>query len=173
MIQKDNCDLILFDAITKREIGTIGYYIGGMKESALKESETKKIILGTYAMAAEGLDIKTLTTLIMVAPKTDIEQSVGRILRVKHGTPVVVDIVDKHDIFQKQWKKRETFYRKNNYKIIYTSNLFYNKDVSTWKCLEKVSSAKSSSKINSNINLETCGPGRKNTEIPKGICLIK
>ena len=32
-------------------------------------------------MAEEGLDIKTLTTLIMATPKVDVTQSVGRILR--------------------------------------------------------------------------------------------
>jgi len=68
-------------------------------------------------MAAEALDIKTLCTLIMVTPKTDIEQSVGRILRSDHEMPVVVDIVDSHDPFQKQWAKRKTFYRKENYRI--------------------------------------------------------
>ena len=124
-------------------------------------------------MAAEGLDIKTLTTLIMVTPKTDIEQSVGRILRVKHGSPVVVDIVDKHDIFQKQWKKREVFYRKNNYKIIHTSNLTYSKDVTKWKVLEKISSSKSKSGLKNNSYGEQSGPGRKNPEIPTGVCLIK
>jgi NDP-sugar pyrophosphorylase family protein len=46
-------------------------------------SESKKVIIATYAMASEGLDIKTLTTLIMASPKTDVCQSVGRILRVK------------------------------------------------------------------------------------------
>jgi len=126
----------LYDAITTREIAPIGYYVGGMKEGALKESEKKKVILGTYAMAAEGLDIKTLTTLIMITPKTDIEQSVGRILRVKHGSPVVVDIIDKHDIFQKQWLKRKSFYRKNGYEIIHNSNLRYTPDVTNWKKLE-------------------------------------
>ena len=32
-------------------------------------------------MAEEGLDIKTLTTLIMATPKSDVTQAVGRILR--------------------------------------------------------------------------------------------
>jgi len=123
----------LYDAISSRNIASVGYYIGGMKEAALKESETKKVVVGTYAMAAEGLDIKTLTTLIMVTPKTDIEQSVGRILRVKHGSPVVVDIVDKHDIFQKQWYKRRAFYKKQGYEIIQTTNRTYTPDVSQWK----------------------------------------
>ena len=118
MILGHNKNLLkyLFESITTREIASVGYYIGGMKEQALKVSETKTVIIATYAMAAEGLDIKTLTTLIMATPKTDIEQSVGRILREKHSQPVVVDIIDAHDLFQKQWKKRKTFYNKQNYK---------------------------------------------------------
>ena len=45
-------------------------------------------------MAAEALDIKTLTTLIMASPKTDVTQSIGRILRTKHTQPTVIDIAD-------------------------------------------------------------------------------
>jgi len=123
----------LHDAIKHRDIATVGYYVGGMKESALKETETKKIVIATYSMAAEALDIKTLTTLIMVTPKTDIEQSVGRILREKHSQPVVVDIIDSHSIFKNQWKKRRAFYIKENYKIIQTSSLNYSPDTTTWE----------------------------------------
>jgi superfamily II DNA or RNA helicase len=122
----------LHDAISHRNIATVGYYIGGMKEAALKETEGKQIVIATYAMAAEALDIKTLTTLIMATPKTDIEQSIGRILREKHSNPVVADIIDSHSLFQKQWKKRKTFYKKENYKIIYTSNKNYTPDKSKW-----------------------------------------
>ena len=125
----------LFDAITHRKIASVGYYIGGMKEQSLKESEKKQVVIATYAMAAEALDIKTLTTLIMATPKTDIEQSVGRILREKHSNPVVVDIIDSQSIFQNQWKKRKTFYKKENYKIINTKSNLYNCDISTWKTL--------------------------------------
>ena len=115
----------LHDAIAEREIATVGYYVGGMKESALKKTEEKQVVIATYAMAAEALDIKTLCTLIMVTPKTDIEQSVGRILRSDHEQPVVVDIVDSHDPFIKQWTKRKTFYKKENYKIIKTCSNAY------------------------------------------------
>lgn len=108
----------LYEAVANRKIASVGYYMGGMKEPQLKESESKKIVIGTYSMASEALDIKTLTTLVMVTPKTDIEQSVGRILRTKHSQPLVVDIVDQHDVFQRQFKKRMTFYRKNKYKVI-------------------------------------------------------
>jgi superfamily II DNA or RNA helicase len=121
----------IHDAIQHRNIATVGYYIGGMKEQALKETEGRKVVIATYAMAAEALDIKTLTTLIMATPKTDIEQSVGRILREKHSNPIVVDIIDSHDTFKNQWRKRKTFYKKENYKIIYTTLPKYNPDTST------------------------------------------
>ena len=122
----------IHDAIQHRQIATVGYYIGGMKEAALKESESKQVIIATYSMAAEALDIKTLTTLVMVTPKTDIEQAVGRILRAKHTMPIVVDIIDQHDTFQNQWKKRKAYYVKNNYKIIQTSSVTYDTDITKW-----------------------------------------
>ena len=68
-------------------------------------------------MASEGLDIKTLTTLLMATPKSDVCQSVGRILRSKHDEPIVIDIVDVHQIFKNQYTKRRTYYRKKDYKI--------------------------------------------------------
>lgn len=130
MILAHNKNLLkyLFDAIKHRNIAdsSVGYYIGGMKEVALKETETKKVVIATYAMASEGLDIKTLTTLIMATPKTDIEQSVGRILREKNENgPLVVDIIDSHEPFKNQWKKRKAFYMKEKYKIVKTSNDVY------------------------------------------------
>jgi predicted helicase len=76
-------------------------------------------------MASEGLDIKTLTTLIMASPKTDVCQSVGRILRVKHGRPLVIDIVDQQDIFKNQWYKRRAYYVKQNYDILMTDSPTY------------------------------------------------
>jgi superfamily II DNA or RNA helicase len=123
----------LHDAIQHRNIATVGYYVGGMKEAALKESENKQVIIATYSMASEGLDIKSLTTLIMATPKTDIQQSVGRILREKHGQPIVVDIIDSHEPFKNQWKKRRAFYMKEKYKIMYTtSGKFHSFGESDW-----------------------------------------
>jgi superfamily II DNA or RNA helicase len=137
MILAHNKNLLkyLHDAIAHRSIASVGYYVGGMKESALKETESKKVVIATYAMAAEALDIKTLTTLIMATPKTDIEQSVGRILREKHSSPIVVDIVDSHDLFQNQWRKRKTFYKKENYKIIYVNSTNYNTNTDSWQVI--------------------------------------
>ena len=96
-----------------------------MKQSQLKLSESKRIILGTYAMAEEALDIKTLSCLMLVTPRTDVTQAVGRILRVKHKQPLVVDFIDMHPTFQKQAKKRESFYKRNRYTMIQSNNRDY------------------------------------------------
>ena len=130
MILAHNRSLLEYfhDAIEHRKIATVGYYVGGMKETALKLSESKKVIIATYAMASEGLDIKTLTTLIMASPKTDVCQSVGRILRVKHASPLVIDIIDPQDVFRAQWLKRQTYYIKQKYRIIMTDTEGYYKN---------------------------------------------
>jgi superfamily II DNA or RNA helicase len=134
MILAHNKSLLkyLYDAIEDRKIASVGYYIGGMKEKALKETETKKVVIATYAMAEEALDIKTLSALILATPKTDVTQAVGRILRVKHENPIVVDIVDQHDVFQKQYIKRRKFYIKCKYKILQTTNNRYLKNNKDW-----------------------------------------
>jgi superfamily II DNA or RNA helicase len=115
----------LYEGITYRKFATIGYYVGGMKQEKLQETESKQIVLATYAMAAEALDIKTLSTLIMITPKTDITQSVGRILRMKHENPIIVDIIDSHDVFKNQWIQRRRFYKKCNYRIWETDSNKY------------------------------------------------
>jgi len=103
----------------------VGFYVGGMKQKDLQATEEKQIVLATYAMAAEALDIKTLNTLVMVSPKTDIIQSVGRILRTRGAGKLIVDIIDTHDVFQNQWKKRRAYYKKCGYGISYVKSPEY------------------------------------------------
>ena len=93
---------------------TKGLYIGGMKPDELKLSEECDVIFATYSLAHEGLDIPSLDTLIMASPKSDIVQSVGRILRETIGkvnTPYIVDIVDNWGPFQYQYFKRTKYYK--------------------------------------------------------------
>jgi len=166
MIIAHNKNLLkyLYDAIEYREIATVGYYVGGMKEKALKDSECKMVIIATYSMASEGLDIKTLSALIMATPKTDIEQTVGRILREKHNNPIIVDIIDKHETLQNQWRKRKTFYKKQNYKIICTNSKDYVPDTSKWQQIAKPK--KSSDNTNSRAG-SGAGIGKCLIKIPK------
>ena len=127
MILAHNKNLLtyFYKGLEHRGYNSIGYYVGGMKEKDLKISETKKIIIATYAMASEALDIKTLTTLVMATPKTDVTQSVGRILRTKHIQPLVIDIIDNHDLFQNQWRKRLAYYIKENYQVLHSDSNNY------------------------------------------------
>ena len=108
----------LYKKLEEENFATIGYYIGGMKQADLKASENKQIIIATYSMAEEALDIKTLNTLFMVTPKSDIVQSVGRVMRNPNSKPIIVDFVDSHDCFARQWKKRAKYYNKQKYNII-------------------------------------------------------
>jgi hypothetical protein len=145
-------------------------------------------------MAAEGLDIKTLTTLFMITPMTNIEQSVGRILRQKHAfEPIVVDIIDTHDNFQRQWAKRKSFFKKQNYKIIQSNSTTYDPDASKWRVIYeptnskhcnpkqvKKESLKSSSRSSSDKSIaddtdseEEIEVSDEETEKPKGVCLLK
>jgi hypothetical protein len=132
------------------------------KEKALKETESKQVVIDTYAMASEALDIKTLTTLIMATPKTDIEQSVGRILRERHSQPIVVDIIDTHQLFQNQWRKRKIFYKKENYKIVYnsTSNIL-SKINKTTKTSQTSKTSQNISSILKNIGINGISKKKK------------
>jgi len=71
--------------------------------------------LATYAIASEGYDQKGLDTILLASPKSDVVQSVGRILREKEGerqhVPLVIDIVDMFSLFKGQGHKRAVFYR--------------------------------------------------------------
>lgn len=98
-----------------------GLYIGGMKEKDLDESSKKDVILATYSMASEGLDIPVLNTLILATPRSNIEQSVGRIMRQKHNKyhPLIYDIVDALPSFTNQGFVRRRFYRKLDYKMTF------------------------------------------------------
>lgn len=92
---------------------TTGYYIGGMKTSDLEISSKSDIIFGTYQLVSEGMDIPTLDTLIMILPRKEIEQVVGRILRGKSkNIPLVLDICDKFSVYNNQGN-----YRKKHYKL--------------------------------------------------------
>jgi hypothetical protein len=143
----------LHDAIEHRSIATVGYYVGGMKEADLKASEKRQVIIATYAMAAEALDIKSLTTLMLATPKTDVVQAVGRILRQRGHQPVVIDIIDNHEPFRKQWLKRRAYYNKEEYTIETTDNIKYFKN--EWvKCKLRNKSTKAGAS-NATISVDT------------------
>jgi len=101
---------------------TIAYYIGGMKDVERETgAATAQVLLASYAMASEAMNIKTLNTVVLASPRKNVEQSTGRILRVRPDQrqvhPIIVDIVDVHTMYRSQWKKRGIYYRKCSYNI--------------------------------------------------------
>lgn len=156
----------LFDAIVDQEIATVGYYLGGMKQQELDRTTERQIILATYAMASEGFDHKNLSILVMITPKTDIVQSVGRIFRTKHERPLIVDVIDPHDIFKNQWRKRLTYYRKSGYRIetISSTNYYgFQNPATVWTPVRRGGGA---------AHIATTTSGRNAEEI-SGKCFIK
>jgi superfamily II DNA or RNA helicase len=115
--------LVAFEtAFRARGFTSIGYYVGGMKQKDLDVSATQQIILGTFAMASEGMNIPTLNTVLLSTPKSNIEQSVGRILRQRKEErsvqPLILDVVD--TVFKEcygQWNKRSKFYKECGYVV--------------------------------------------------------
>jgi superfamily II DNA or RNA helicase len=110
---------VLKQMIDEIDLWTCNFYIGGMKQSKLDESAESDIILGSYGMAAEGLDIPTLNTLILATPRREVEQAVGRITRrMDHPVqPLIIDIVDMLPCFVNQGIYRRKFYKKMEFNI--------------------------------------------------------
>lgn len=100
----------------------VGYYIGGMKEEKREAAGREaRVLLASYSMASEAMNIKSLNSVILASPRKKVEQSVGRILRERPQerkcTPLILDVVDSHGVYQGQWRKRRAFYKACGYKI--------------------------------------------------------
>jgi hypothetical protein len=79
------------------------------------------VLLATYAMASEAMNIKALNAMIMASPRKKVEQSTGRILRVSADKrvvePLIVDIIDQHETYVRQWYLRQRYYKKCAYSV--------------------------------------------------------
>jgi superfamily II DNA or RNA helicase len=79
----------------------------------------KKVLIATYAMCKEGFDVPSLNTLVIATPRPDVDQIVGRILRVEKTKrtvhPLIVDIVDPQ--FKRQFHERLALYNKRKYTV--------------------------------------------------------
>jgi superfamily II DNA or RNA helicase len=110
---------ILKDLLNLQLEVTTSFYIGGLKQKILDEAEKAQVIFATYSMAAEALDIPELNTLLMVTPRKEVEQAVGRITRKKDHPvqPLIIDLVDQLPSFARQSSYRRKFYNKKGFII--------------------------------------------------------
>jgi superfamily II DNA or RNA helicase len=109
-------------SLKKLGVTDIGYYVGGMAQEELDKSSACVIILGTFAMAAEAMNIPALNTILLATPKSNVEQSVGRILRekkeVRKFSPLILDVLDhQHHGCIGQYRKRRDYYKACGYKV--------------------------------------------------------
>lgn len=111
---------MLYDDLKEDAVILHGKVKKADRELALDQMRNKEkhILLATYQLAKEGLDVPCLDRLLLATPVKDyaiVVQSVGRIARVCEGkgTPVVYDYVDDIGFLQGMWKKRCTSYRKD------------------------------------------------------------
>jgi len=110
----------LFELLPPEMQSQTGILARGMKPAVRTQfCESKRILISTYQLVKEGFDVASLNTLVMATPRPDIEQIVGRILRVEKAkrsvAPLILDIVD--STFRRQFQERLSLYKKRFYQV--------------------------------------------------------
>jgi len=110
----------LFEMLPPEIQAHTGILARGMKPAVRTEfCESKRILISTYQLVKEGFDLASLNTLVMATPRPDVEQIVGRILRVEKTkrtvAPLIFDIVD--STFRRQFQERLSLYRGRGYMV--------------------------------------------------------
>ena len=106
------------------QLSALGYetqiMVGGSTTKKKKELNVRAhVLLSTYPFCAEGFDQPWRDTLVLATPRSNIEQSLGRILR-KHADkkqPLVLDFVDPFSIFFGMQRKRHKYYKSLGYSV--------------------------------------------------------
>ena len=84
--RREHCKQLV-NMLSKRHIDA-ALMIGGVSRDDMEKGMKKRVIVATFSLAHEGLDIPTLDSLILATPKSNITQAVGRILRETQGKTI-------------------------------------------------------------------------------------
>lgn len=108
---REHCELLASMLVGER----VDMVHGGKKS----KNTNCQFLVATYGMLEEGFDDADLDTLIFCTPRSTIQQTVGRIERVKEGkaVPLVIDVVDQNKVFESMWYKRRRFYKSRGFEI--------------------------------------------------------
>lgn len=114
----------------------IGVFVGGMKKAAQEDAKRKPVVLTTYKNTEKAVDCPWWDTAILTTPRSDVRQTIGRVLResptkrdVNDGSsaglfPLVVDLVDVDSpIFRGFLSSRLKYYRSIKAQIFGPDNL--------------------------------------------------
>lgn len=98
----------------------IGFYVGGMSDDEMEYGAHKPVVLTTYKMCEYGTDFPHWDTAMLMTPRANVEQIVGRIVRELEGktNPVVFDFVDDAKLLKGYWGARMKFYIRKANRII-------------------------------------------------------
>lgn len=99
---------------------TMAFYTGSTSAADRRKAETATVVLATTQMAAEGLDIPGLDTLVLCTPLSDVAQAVGRVLRPcpDKKDPLVWDLVDDGCVaFRRYADARTGYYARQGYRV--------------------------------------------------------
>lgn len=111
--RRDHCRLLC------ETIGSAAaVYLGGMRREALAQAAEARVIVATFSVAAEGLDIPALNTLFLVTPQKDVTQACGRIMRgTIGGSPLIIDIQDSWPCVAGQYYTRRRYYKDSGFQV--------------------------------------------------------
>lgn len=87
--------------------------IVGSNKKGIEEAKQGRVIFATYSMVNEGFNVPRLNTLILLTPRSSIEQTIGRIYRKHHDIePLIIDVLDiSSSLYNAQYRKRKALYR--------------------------------------------------------------
>ena len=93
------------------------WYVGDTPVEDRESAASKRVIMSTYSMAKEALDIPRLDTLVQGTPKGDVVQACGRVQRKcqTKQTPLVIDVIDTFSVFEQLRWKRHRFYKQEGF----------------------------------------------------------
>jgi len=99
------------------KMSDIGFYVGmkknteEAKENLIKQAH-KRVVLATYKMTEYGTDFPHWDTAVLMTPRANVEQTVGRVVRELEGKkiPLVYDFVDSIKLLQNYFKSRCKYY---------------------------------------------------------------
>ena len=102
----------------------IGHYVGaGSKEedkARVREEAMRPVVFATYKMTNYGTDFPHWDTAMLMTPRADVRQAVGRVVRLMEGkrTPLVFDFIDSHSILKKMFTSRRRYYDEKAEQVI-------------------------------------------------------
>jgi len=81
---------------------------------------TSKIVVSTFAYVSEGFDLPRLSCVVFATPASNLQQSVGRILRTPNpvSSPLVIDVADGWGVLNASTRKRRSFYHAAGYVVV-------------------------------------------------------